>query len=113
MEQGPFERPGGFGDRCFFSTRRVQYLRISALHILAFLVFGHLAAAFFGVLEIALLYPLILAVPPEPVLLILFHFAYLAAGAMLFWFSMRLRHYQFAPGSEVRGRFRKRATLWH
>lgn len=97
----------------FYSTRRVQYLRISAFHIVAFLVFGPIAAAVYGALEIALLYLLILVVPPEPVLLVLFHIVYLVAGASLFWLSLRIRHYQYAPGSEVRGRFRRRATMWH
>lgn len=97
----------------FYSLRRVQYLRISAFHIVAFLLFGPIAAALFGTLEIALLYLLVLIVPPEPALLILFHVVYLVAGAPLFWLSMRIRHYQHAPGSEVRGRFRRRATLWH
>ena len=97
----------------FYSTRRVQYLRISALHFVAFLLFGPIAAAVYGALEIAMLYLLVLIVPPEPALLSLFHIVYLVAGAPLFWFSMRIRHYQQAPGSEVRGRFRRRATLWH
>lgn len=97
----------------FYSIRRVQYLRITALHILAFLLFGPLAAAVFGLLEIAALYLLVLLLPPEPALLVLFHVGYLLAGVMLFAFSMRVRHYQYAPESEVRGRFRRRATLWH
>jgi hypothetical protein len=88
-------------------------LRITAFHIAAFLLFGPIAAAVYGALEIALLYLLVLIVPPEPAMLILFHIGYLVAGASLFWFSMRIRHYQYAPGSEVRGRFRRRATLWH
>lgn len=97
----------------FYSTRRVQYLRITAFQIVSFLVFGPIAAAVYGAPKIALLYLLVLVVLPEPALLILFHIGYLVVGAATFWFSLRMRHYQYAPGSEVRGRFRRRATLWH
>ncbi len=96
----------------FYSTRRVQYLRITAFHIVAFLLFGPIAAEVYGALEIALLYLLVLIVPPEPAQLAMFHIVYLVAGVALFWLSLRIRHYQYAPGSEVRRRFRRRATLW-
>ncbi len=88
-----------------FAHHRLSYCNI--------LVFGPIAAAVYGALEIALLYLLVLVVLPEPALLILFHIGYLVVGAAAFWFSLRMSHYQFAPGSEVPGRFRRRATLWH
>ena len=40
-------------------------MRASALHIVAFPVFGPIAAAVYGVFEITLLYLLVLIVPPS------------------------------------------------